>query len=53
MAAFVPQKDWACIVVSVPDLTEGEKFGLYVGDALLADATAGSGLNGGGQRRHR
>ena len=53
MAAFVPQKDWACIVVSVPGLQVGEKFSLYVGDALLAEAEAGSGLTGSGHRRHR
>lgn len=47
LAVFTPNKDWSSIVISVPELETGERFEIYVGDAKLIDAEAGTGGRGG------
>ena len=52
-ASFTPEKDWTSIVVSVPELKNGEEIRIYVNGELAGTAEAGniSGGKTGGWRR--
>ncbi len=52
LAAFIPNKDWSSIVVSVPGIKKGEAFDIYVGDVLMQRVTAGEGGSRGGSRNN-
>ena len=51
IVSFAPGKEWTNLVISHPDIREGEKILIYVNDGQVSEATAGQAAQRGGRFR--